>query len=216
VASVKRHGIRRACSGCGSLEAPVVLDQAVIALARHNTPNCKTKRLYFPFVENDKELRDTGVQDIKIGPLSDAAKKIINDIRPYPGGDDILVGLKELRNLDAHIELVPTSTQNLVPTLTRVRPGSDPYAVVGLRISGIMTGTSIEQGVGYEHGLEVDLASSGIPMADALRGSNEHIRLFPAISFAGTPVFDGQPVTPTLHEIAQRVETVLGSLERTI
>jgi hypothetical protein len=186
------------------------LDVAAVAMARHNMPGCSVKDVYFPFAKDAVDLLDMGTSkrpgsQRKIRKLSDQARAVINDFKPYPKGNEALCGLNTLRNEDAHIELLTVATFST--DLLRLVPGGD------LRI-GAFTGRMM--GGRLDETLRVDVTDLVASVRDFLPDLQTQSQIVTSVCLTNSGIFEGRPVIETLTKLHSEVSEVVRLLENTL
>lgn len=114
---------------------------------------------------------------------------------PYPGGNDLLWGLNQIRNPNTHRIIVPVGTA-VVSNSSEMR--------------NLQGGTSLK--FGYSHW---DPAKNEV---EFLRASPDwtfqyKVQIAFDVTFEGTLLLSGKPLVPTLIAIADEVERVCGFIE---
>jgi hypothetical protein len=88
------------------------LDQMVCAIALQHSG--KTKDTYFPFGTSashfEAQLTEKGKQ------LPSDARDMIRAVKPYPGGNDLLVAMHHLNRADKHINVAPVNLRTTTNT----------------------------------------------------------------------------------------------------
>jgi hypothetical protein len=150
-------------------------------------------RVKFPFYPNKKELIcSPPIREIEATSQTDIVSLIINDIRPYPGGNDSLYALHKLDITDKHHFLVPNVS---VTELRHVNldVGKAKFRGYTLRVShgGVLNVVGMS-GV-------FDMQGNGDPAFDVL--------------FQDGPL-NGRSVIPTLHQLSQLVTGTVDAIEK--
>jgi hypothetical protein len=153
-----------------------------------------SKHCNFPIRDTKQELIGTvNGGEIKIAG-NDICDLIVNVIKPYIGGNDPIWGLNKIDNIDKHRLLNPT---------------------VGIiQVSGVCahddnnnTFTNITLGV--DSGGRLNAISTTARMHITNYGLPAFGVFFPTDS-----AFEGQPLIPTLHQLAQVVSDVIQAVEK--
>jgi hypothetical protein len=194
------------------------LDVATVAMARANGAVGITD-VYFPFAKDASDLANVGTRkqpgpQRKIKKLSDKARAVINGLKPYPGGNDLLVGLTTLCNADKHIELVPLAlmTGNLIRLMPTQESISD--AIITGRIGGLLAAKSLN-GV-LDELLEMNIAEFIVDSNAALKNLNENIQLTGMVCIRNAKAFNGEPVFSTLRQLSCHIGEIINLLERAL
>jgi hypothetical protein len=151
-----------------------------------------TKRLSFPFSKTRRDLE--GI--VKGGEIqilgSNITGLILNVIKPYKGGNDVLYALHSLDNTDKHRHPIAVVS---ITALTKVS---------GKIGSGLLKDCTfiVEEGkvmnaIGFSG--EFEITSNGKPIF--------------AVLFNKAQEFEGQPVIPTLHHLSQLVSDTVEAVE---
>lgn len=194
------------------------LDVATVAMARANGAIGVTD-VYFPFAKDATDLASMGTRkqpgiQRKIKKLSDKARSIINGLKPYPGGNDLLYGLNALCNADKHVELVPLAlmTGNLIrlaPT-----PGSISDSIITGQLGGLLATKAV--GGRLDEQLEMNIAEFIIEPNTALNNLNKNVQLTGTVSIRNAKAFEGEPVLGTLYQLSRHVREIIDLLDRAL
>jgi hypothetical protein len=206
------------------------LDVAAVGLALHNMPGTGVSGIYFPFA-NSKEEWD-GFEDdnstcrkgtkrsprAKMRKLSAAAQAVIDELKPYKGGNKRLHGLNVLCNTDKHRKLVVAASlfeiSNLISFGKHAREDQ-----IGAGIAAELSASlfAAARPHGLKDGFAFDLSPrTPAQVSYALNAMNKHIDLAVAVCFSDTEVFDGEPVTRTLYQLCRMTDGILDSLANTV
>lgn len=166
------------------------LDFAAAELVRRADNGRTSKFIKFPFRSTREEL-EAAVKggDIKVAhpTIIDA---IVNEVRPYEGGNMALVGLHNLDITDKHHLLIPIVT-----------------------VSGITGDFHINGRLAMRQCTIISSANKhnmiGLPKGQDLQGN---YRVILDVTFQDGLGFDGQPVVPTLHQLSKLTSSVLDIL----
>ena len=93
----------RACTGAAIGALRSSLDHLAVALAKRNGAE-KTRDVYFPISRDEKTFLDDGLKKLK--RLSSADIAAIRNIKPYGGGQELLVALHSVNTGHKHSNLV--------------------------------------------------------------------------------------------------------------
>jgi hypothetical protein len=169
------------------------LDHAVYAAAI-SLGNATVEKTGFPFANDAAHLEG----EFKTWKFSDVPKEIhpvLISFRPYPTGNDLLIGLNRMRNPNTHRVIVPVG-----------------FASSGNEITNF-TGTISGSG------------KLGYSLWDAAKNEVEYMRLGEGskakcdvsiafdVTFGEVEVFAGKPVVLSLREIMTEVDRVVHGLE---
>lgn len=164
----------------------------------HLTSEDREESVAFPFSKNEGRLK-SNIEKAMIERAGPAASKIIRDIKPYPGGDDILCGLNTLANRDKHrIVAIVSDHVQLHGIRTKTGDARKPIKFENLRMG---------RGPGLTHSIHI----SGMAVKVSSNGSVDHDQFdmtFHIVFSEGQP-FSGLSVVPTLRTLAQKVEEIL-------
>jgi hypothetical protein len=148
----------------------------------------------FPFSNNRKELIST----LKSGKIKIAGSwiidLIINEIKPYKGGNEPLYALHNLDIMDKHKLLIPIAAiTRLLGVNTEDDRGNRFHGMnfvirQGGKINAISGGTNFK------------ITNYGQPSFD--------------IFFDKGQIFEGKPVFPTLHQLSQLVSGIVQAIEK--
>jgi hypothetical protein len=125
----------------------------------------------------------------KLRRLSDADRLAVEQLRPYPGGDERIYSLHQLDLLRKQHRLVVVSA----------RPRS-----MGL----INCGSNSEPEFLYAGKLE-----EGAPLFRLPSGSNAKVDLRIEVTFNDTPYANGRPVVMTLRDLATRTQEIIAKFD---
>jgi hypothetical protein len=194
------------------------LDVATVAMARVGTPGCGVADVNFPFAESYEHLHEMGTSkhrgpQWKLRKLSPAARDVINNLHPYPGGNEDLVGLNTLRNEDAHIELNQLVTD--IGNLFRLDPRGGSWAIGAAQISARIAEHMKTAGK-LEDGSVIDVTGIFDDLNDAIEHVNEYMKMLSSVTFGNSKAFEGEPIIQTLSELCDVVTEVVAALEATI
>jgi hypothetical protein len=149
----------------------------------------------FPFYESRNQLINV-INNGKMKTAPEICRLIIDDIKPYRGGNDLLYGLHDLDILDKHKLLIPI------------------VSIVELR------GASGEDDCGGSfRGLNFVIAQGGrinaISSSKNLKITNYGQPSFD-VRFDMGQIFDAKSVIPTLHELSEHVSGILEKFEKSV
>lgn len=190
------------------------LDHAVVSLAKLNSPGHSTKSAYFPICERPDDL----LSSKKISLLSDKAREAIIKLRPHKGegGNSLLILLNDLRNLDAHLEVVSISHGG-VGNYLRINP-LDPLSsfVIGPLAAKIMCAqmdegkSSLSEGVTVPYPLQVPEEEH----EHVLSQLYQSLALSMFLAIDSVPDCEDKPMVPLLCTLADEVEQALQLLAK--
>ncbi|PDT05014.1 hypothetical protein CO666_05065 [Rhizobium chutanense] len=186
------------------------LDVAAVALARFNGTT-DVKQVYFPIANSEHEFNaPTGSPQKKMNGLSQPVKDAIALISPYPGGNDLLVGLNDLCNTDKHNNLVASIPQ--VGNRISVDPYADIAGVVG-SFAGRFASAMIDAGEGPYDGVEFKLTPDDGDASQIATLLTTKMRLAMGLIFSGTRYLDGSEAFTTLTAMSSMIESIIENLE---
>lgn len=153
-----------------------------------------SRSVAFPFAKGREELVDS----LRNGEIETAAGAtiidlIVDTVRPYQGGNDALYALHALDIVDKHHLVVPVVT--LVGLVGVFAEDSNHNVFQDISLS-----------VGEGGKLNAIATSGALKITDYGRPAF-------AVVFAKDQAFEGQPVLPTLHQLAQLVSGVVEAIE---
>ncbi len=155
--------------------------------------NGPTKYIKFPVRKTREEVEGALRKgDIKIAH-PDVIACILDEIKPYKGGNDALLSLHEMDITDKHLLLIPVVS---VAGLTHVygRAGGIRFEDCTFTVSG-----GGELGIARMPG-DFELQSQGQPTFTIVFGRGQALQ--------------GQSVIPTLHQLAQLVSGIVQTIEK--
>jgi hypothetical protein len=166
------------------------LDLLAVRLAERNG-HMRPKDVYFPITSSVLDFIDPIDGAIKkLKRLSEADRLAVEQLRPYPGGDDRIYSLHLLDQLRKQQRLVVVSA----------RPRS-----MGL----INCGSNSEPEFLYNGKLEDGTALFRLPS-----GTNAKVDLRIEVTFNETPFANGRPVVTTLRDFATRTQEIIAKFDR--
>lgn len=186
--------------------ARAALDLLMVAVVKHCDPSrASFKHVHFVIRESQKEFEDALPKNIK--GASPAAQLLVENLKPYKGGDEAFWRLHQLDILDKHKAIIPVGSSFSAFGIT-FDPAkifaAFPEAAKGnpmtlffkpkTRIYPLRDGTHI--------------ASTSLNFA----GKDDHKFTFD-VAFGDGQILDGEPVIPALMQIIQFVESVIDVLE---
>jgi hypothetical protein len=170
----------------------------------------KPENIQFPFAKRAETLVSTMTnRETELAGKKVVAK--ITEIKPYPGGDELLAGLHILDIQDKHRLLVPTIQQiSLTPR----------------DILAVAPTTGIGYGAGYGDKVAIQGTTGTITLPGppawgwtksvlgVPHSVERHIKIKfpPSVSFGGGECFSSRPIVEVLHDIAVRVSDVVDEL----
>ena len=177
------------------------LDYLATATARLKKPNAKGA--YFPFAGDAKEFTALRTQK-KINKLPTAARPIIQSLKPYKGGNDLLWAINRVRNEDGHVFLIPLGTLGKVQSVSFMNI----------------------QNVELLSMKEMHRLDEGIPFAKLQQGSvfkpsegfedKAKIKIVGQIAFGDVDIVQGQPAVTTLNKMRDLCANITDIFERTM
>jgi hypothetical protein len=181
-------------------DVPTILGDAIhnlrssLDLATNEIVTNPGKYTRFPFQSSRKEL----IGSINGGSVktagTDIVNLIVNDIKPYKGGNGPLCALNDADIMDKHSLLIPVIS---VSALTNVN---------------VVAGRAIFTGCTFAVSGDGKLNIVGFPENVELQGNVE-----PRFEVLfDKRIFDGQPLIPTLHQLSQLVSGIMNQMEEKI
>lgn len=178
------------------------LDVLIFSMICHSSKRPET--IQFPFSKGADSLKNV-ILSRQIKAAGDRVVKAIIDIRPYPGGDDLLFGLHSLDIIDKHrlILTVGCVAQFSVPVLKRLEPSVPIDGNGNIRFAK-PSGPIITINITFANRAE----------RRAFRFSEKKTEIQPAfqICFGEGQPFAFQPILAKLEELCSRVEGVIDIL----
>jgi hypothetical protein len=189
------------------------LDLLMVAVVRHDDPTrASYNHVHFVIRESKEKFEEALPRNIQ--GASAQSRRIIEDLKPYKGGDEAFYRLHQLDILDKHKAIIPVGAANrsvgvTLPVMTG--PGRElPPEFRDLKMPTIFLRPADRQ----------------FPLQDgATVFSAPHIPEFPfedeiqvriEIAFGEGQILEGEPIDPALAQIVQFVEGVCDIVERNI
>jgi hypothetical protein len=168
------------------------LDHAVYAAAV-SLGVADPEKTGFPFANDALHLQGE-LGTWKFSHVPQSIHPILMSFKPYPGGNDLLVGLNRIRNPNTHRVIVPVgfATQSL--------------AITGG--AGLLTGGQIGYSRWHPATNEVEYMRLG-----AGSDFKHDVQITFDVAFGDVEFVRGKPVCPTLHEIMTEVNCIILGLE---
>jgi hypothetical protein len=147
----------------------------------------------FPFA-NDARHLEGELSTWKFEHVPKEIRPVLMSFKPYPAGNDLLVGLNRIRNPNTHRVIVPVGFATLGNQLTVS--------------SGLIKGGMI----GYSRW---DATKNEIEFMRLSPGSHMHFSVTVSfdVTFGDVEFFKGKPLVGTLTDIAAEVGRIVGSIE---
>lgn len=166
------------------------LDLLTTSLAERNG-HPRPKDVSFPITASIREFVDpiTGAAK-KLNRLSERDRLAIEQLRPYPGGDERIYSLHQLDQLRPHQPLVGVTARPRSLALIGCGPQAEPEFL-------------------YSGKLEDGAALFRLPA-----GSNAKVDLRLEVTFNDTPYANGRPVVTTLRDFATRTQEIIAKFDR--
>jgi hypothetical protein len=152
----------------------------------------------FPFYSSAEKLEDEVLRAVK--RRRKTAMNLLQAIKPYPGGNDLLCLLDALDNIDKHEVLIPA------------------YGAVPFVFIDAVTGLRTLKPDLKPHWLRLDLAEPICPVENGTeldripasqRGKvNMNTQIPLTISFGEFEVVKGKPILPLLHQMIEMVDGI--------
>lgn len=188
------------------------LDTAVVAISRKINPECPTKDIYFPMPKSASNYASEAKK--KLAYVSEEARQVIHDLKPYPEGNELLAGLNALRNNDAHIELTNVA-RHLLNMTSSIRPGSMFEEGCLGELTGIINAHRSKFPDQNEQ-IRIDVSSLTTDSREVLYLLNNNLIQPCSLVFENSGAFDGEFVLDKLDELTSYVKIVIEKLEVTI
>ncbi|MGA8735806.1 MAG: hypothetical protein WB558_17950 [Terriglobales bacterium] len=187
------------------------LDHCIWHLVQRNATLPNRRDVYFPIRDSATDYQLPGFRR-KIQHLGQDVIDVLDQIKPYKGGNDELWRLKELNNLDKH---------KLLVTIASVHPA---------RSETLADREKARDGWAREHPgktfpfpdnirrfIPADAPKKTLKTGDELlrvpdSEMNEQPQLLIEVALAEVGVAEGEPLVPALHEIKMMVLRTIGKL----
>ena len=192
------------------------LDQTVCDLIRANRKQPK-RGSGFPISGTRERLKSNAIG--KINGVSAKARRFIERLKPYKGGNTPLWVLHELDALDKHSGIIPVAAAHVAIAARWALPMMFWGPDGSLRIGGPgPDGTPMWTGFGVPDGsrLVFPLKDQSEIYRSAPSGVNENMEAEIAVAFGESEIIQGEPVLETLHQIAIFVERTIAIVEKRI
>jgi hypothetical protein len=168
-----------------------------LILANGGTPG---KSSGFPIY--DSSAKYIAHKMTRIEGMSPAAINVLDAIKPYLGGNDLLWKLHELNNIEKHrMPLAPAlahqSTIIDIPLNFALAGLTPPMMIVGTGQTGITLSV-------LKDGAEIGRIARGKRLKDDVQ-----FKVAFDIAFCEPPVLHGEPVVPFLHQAANAIDGVV-------
>jgi hypothetical protein len=172
-----------------------------MVVANGATPDRTTQ---FPFAATQAKFAAKGMPEIQAA--SQKARRLVARLKPYNGGNDALWRIHELDIRDKHRLLVPVGASHAAVALDiRVPgPGGQRIKAPAVHFRPLDRQFPLEDGAVLLRG-----------PANSPNVGSDHQFTF-EIAFGEGEVFEGEPLFPTLDQLAQLLERVVGIFERHI
>lgn len=177
------------------------LDYLAGAAARLNNPGAK--EVHFPFAGDLDKFRASFTQK-KINALPAAARLIIEGLKPYKGGNDLLWAISRVRNEDGHVFLTPLGALGKVQSISFMEINNIEFLSAG-----------------NMHRLD-----EGIPFAKLQQGSvfkpregfenKAKVNIDGQIAFGEVAIVEGQPTVATLIKMRDLCTNIADIFERNL
>jgi len=166
------------------------LDLLVIGLAERNG-HSRPKDVCFPIASSLRDFIDPidGAARRKLNRLAEKDRLTIEELKPYPGGDERIYSLHQLDQLRRQHRLVEVSA----------RPRS-----MGLINCGSNAGPE------YLYAGKVE---DGALLFRLPAGTNAKVDLRLEVTFSDTPYATGRPVVTTLRDFASRTQEIIAKFD---
>jgi hypothetical protein len=191
--------------------ARAALDLLMVAVVRHCDPNRQSyNHVHFIIRESKDEFESSLPKNIK--GASSEARRIIENLKPYKGGDEAFWRLHQLDILDKHKAIIPVGSAyrsvGIAINFERMFP-NDPK-VAGFKTRPVFVKPA-DRLFPLKDGAELFKAplNQVLPFDDDLQFRFE-------IAFGEGQIVDGQPLIPALTQICEFVEGVFAIVEKHI
>ena len=182
------------------------LDLMMVALVRHCDPNRTSyNHVHFVIRETKDEFEKALPRNTK--GANPATRKLIEELKPYKGGDEAFWRLHQLDILDKHKALIPVGSAFQAFGITMDPKKSFPDAA-WLKDAPAMTSfcRPAERQFPLKDGAHIASTTLNDPSKD------DHQFAF-EVAFGEGQILDGEPVIPALTQIVQFVEGVFDVIE---
>lgn len=188
------------------------LDHAVVSLAKLNSPGHSTKSAYFPICDKSDQVLGSH----KISLLSEKAREAIIKLRPHKeeGGNSLLIMLNDIRNLDAHLEVVSTF-QGGVENVLHIRPARPDVELLAGELLGAIAAIKIKRGVTLlndEIRVPFPMYVPEHEIATFCELLYQCVTLSVFFAISSIAECENKPMVPLLDSLADEVERALHSL----
>ncbi|MGO8313420.1 hypothetical protein ACC797_13450 [Rhizobium ruizarguesonis] len=194
------------------------LDQMVCALVRSNGQKV-TRAHSFPIAEAAQKFAK--LASAKLEHVPQKARRFIDRLRPYQGGNRLFWLLSELDNMDKHDDIIPVAEGS---AQTQLKIGSRALFVTPDRELSLGGGPPGSVPFGYQWGWAIPDDAKRVELTNAyqdvyrvspkLAGFNIDYQVGVLITFGSARVAQGEPVSQVLNELIKLVERVVGIVER--
>jgi len=171
----------------------------------------------FPVSGTRKHFKTNSIR--KIDGVSAKARRFIERLKPYKGGNTPLWILHELDVLDKHSGIIPVAAAHLAVTARWAIPGMFAAPDGSLRIGGPgPDGQPMWTGLGVPEGarLVFPLKNKSEIYRSIPSGVDEDVQAEIVVAFGKSQITEGEPVLETLRQIAVFVERTLTICEQRI
>lgn len=176
------------------------LDNLATALAAANGTTSKSvlRKTYFP-IGATKEIFEKKLPEDLRGVRADA-RRIVERMKPYPGGTDAFRRLHDLDVLDKHSALVPVgaANQSVVWRPTMQLPGRKPFEVP----------------IGFVHAKPFYPLKDGDVIFSEPSQEQGNFTFSFNVAFGEGQIADGEPLVPTPKQFIDFVESVVDVFDR--
>lgn len=169
------------------------LDHAVYASAVSVRPERRNRRTAFPFAHDAAGVHDKlNLEFIDVPPN---IRTLLENLRPYKGGNDLLWGLNQTRNTKTHRVLIPLGAASVAKSIN-----IETAHIVG------------SAQIGYS---KWDATKNEVEFMRVGRGSNLKCDVSVSfdVLFDDVEVLAGQPAVAMLNALASEVEGILTSIK---
>lgn len=152
--------------------------------------------VYFPFNRGDAKDFESLINKRLVKETSPSVIAVFRELAPYKAGNPGLYALHSLDIDDKHKRLIPMASFIGIPSLKLITDGQPCMAVVSAKFFVSQDGATLMR----------------LPAANNIE-LNQEFDPTVEIVFSEVDLVEHQPIVPTLHRIADEVESVIKSFE---
>lgn len=169
------------------------LDYLISACSRAN--GASQDRSQFPFAGEEKKLADAIDRHVTKAGAGEIAAGLVRRLKPYPGGNDSLIALHALDNIDKHRLVLPLACKIEVTVTAGLYEGLPESSATGSIYSPEGTSAFIAAQDGYEDAIAHDFSYTG------------------DVVFYKDSMLPNQPCVEALYELSACVADVIEAFE---